>query len=239
MKTNVLFVLVLAALLRACTCQSDGCEDVDEGLNPILGVCRESVRSCVQQDDQDLAQFSGFFCIDRAVNAFNSFLTCTNRTFSDQIFGAICGNFNCTRDEDPNVIFADCQQTEDRCFETVFDNDGTAAFEACMCSNESQSANSPTCSEECRMQLELLVSDVGCCVNTALYAYYFSTCGDLGVNPSLEILNTLYAACNVDLPATCLHPFSVTENPTEDAQVISSVLSILLFFTTLSFILSY
>ena len=150
-------------------------------------------------------------------------------------------NINCTRDEDPSTVFADCQQTEDRCFERVTDNDGTAAFEACMCANANQSSTTPTCSDECREELEQLVEDMGCCANTSLYAYYFSTCGDLGVDPSLQVLDNLYAACEVDLPDSCLHPFSldILEGPTGGDQATAHTSSILLFFTTLCVITSW
>lgn len=234
MKT-ILCVVLLAVLLE-CSCQSDNCDTVDAGLAPVLGACRESARSCVQQPRQDFNQFNELFCNANVQNAFDNFLTCTNRTFSDQVFGAICGNLNCSRDEVPDITYAECRQSQGRCFETVFDNDGTAAFEACMCASETQDPATPTCSDECRMELEQLVSDVGCCVNTALYAYYFSTCGDPG-NPSLQVLNNLYDACDVDLPSTCLTPFSLGgDGPTEDAQAIASVFSVLMFFTILSFL---
>lgn len=208
----VLSVVVIATLLCGGSCQSDEqCLTVRAGLQPVLNPCRESVQSCVESDIS-FSMFTGLFCVDGARTQFNNFLQCEGRPFTDQIFGAICGGPNCAGDQP----FSACQPTEgERCYDeaVVSRNLGAAAFDACLCSNESQSSTDPECPAECGAQLQELVEDVGCCVNTALYSFYFSTCGDsdgggTDFQAPVDILNSLFDACDISLPASCLHPFS-------------------------------
>ena len=100
------------------------------------------------------------------------------------------------------------QGTGTRCYDdpVVGRNNGTAAFEACLCSNESQSSTNPECPAEYAEELEQLVNDVGCCVNTGVYAYYFGTCGDspdegTDFQANVRVLRDLFGACDVTLPA--------------------------------------
>jgi hypothetical protein len=79
---------------------------------------------------------------------------------------------------------------------------------------------------DCANQLQQLVDDVGCCVNTALYALFFSTCNggsDDGTDFQgvVDALNSLFNMCDVDLPASCLHPFSSKSKITEAGLLIS------------------
>ena len=239
MQTKIVsLLLMLAVLLALGSCQDDqeGCEGVGEGLDPVVGSCRESVSGCVAENSNILTASSSTFCQDGAEAAFNNFVRCTNRTFSDQIFGAICGSANCTRNEaTPNASYSECMQDSNRCFETVDRNDGTAAFQVCMCSDTSLNTSALNCSMECRSALEQLVTDIGCCVNTSLYVYYFSTCGDLANTPRLEAIEYLFGSCELSMPDTCLHPFSLgNESPTEGAQAVASAFSVLFFITILS-----
>lgn len=201
MKSVVLFVFV-STFFHVCICQN--CQSVEAGLEPILSPCRESIASCVMAQE-DLSGISDFFCIPEAEMQFNSFLSCTNRTFSDQIFGAICGGPNCIEGS-----FSNCQPMDgDRCFEQASQNNGVAAYQACMCSNESQNSSMLQCPTNCRSELQQLVEDIGCCTNTALYVYYFSTCGFQATGASsLDTIDGLFRACDLMLPPSCLHPFS-------------------------------
>lgn len=191
--------MFVSTVFHVCTCQD--CQSVEAGLEPILSPCRESIASCVVA--QDLPGISTLFCTPEAEMQFNSFLGCTNRTFSDQIFGAICGGPSCTEGS-----FSNCQPgVGDRCFEQVSLNNGVAAYQACMCSNESLSMLQ--CPTNCRSELQQLVEDIGCCTNTALYVYFFSTCGFQATGASsLDTIDGLFRACDLTLPPSCLHPFS-------------------------------
>lgn len=223
-------MLVTASLLSAGSCQTaEECAGVNSGLAPALSPCRQSVTSCVENEELNLGQISGIFCSEAARRQYSNFLACEGlfgEGFTDQIFGAICGGPNCTIGQS----FSSCRPAEgDRCFEGVVDvNDGSAAFEACLCSNQSQSSASPWCPTECAIQLQQLVRDVGCCLNTVVYSFYFSTCGDsdgLAAGASVTVINNLFNACNLTLPASCLHPFSSgtdTTDPGSGSTIITS-----------------
>ena len=213
----VLCLAVIAPLLLGGgNCQVNDCDLVSEGLEPVLAPCRTSVETCVTE--ASFATFTGVFCRSEARNQFNNFLDCEGRPFTDQIFGAICGGPSCAG---PDQTFSQCEPGEgERCYDdpVVGRNSGTAAFEACLCSNDSQSSTNPECPAECAEELEQLVDDVGCCVNTGVYAFHFGTCGDspdegTDFQANVDVLNSLFDACGVPLPATCLHPFSVTDVP--------------------------
>ena len=214
----VLCLAVFAPLLLAGgNCQVNDCDLVRVGLEPVLAPCRTSVETCVSSE-ASFATFTDVFCRSEARNQFNNFLDCEGRPFTDQTFGAICGGPSCAG---PNQTFSQCELGEgERCYDdpVVGRNSGTAAFEACLCSNNSQSSTNPECPTECAEELEQLVDDVGCCVNTGVYAFYFGTCGDspdegTDFQANVDVLNSLFDACGVPLPATCLHPFSVTDVP--------------------------
>lgn len=202
-------VLVTASLLSAGIAQ-DGCETVRTGLAPALAPCRESVRSCVENEDLGFETNLRAFCLEQARPLYNNFLRCEGAQFTNQIFGAICGGPSCAGEQ----TFASCQPEDGaRCYNdaVISVNEGGAAFEACLCSNSSQNSSSPWCPMECADQLQQLVDDVGCCLNTAVYSFYFSTCGSsdgLAIEAPVTVLNNLFDACNIALPASCLHPFS-------------------------------
>lgn len=213
-RFTVLCLALIATLLKGGDCQTqEQCELVRVGIAPVLAPCRTSVDACINAPEVNFPTFASTFCPRQARNSFDSFLICEGRGFTDQIFGGICGGPSCAG---PDQTFSECAPEEgQRCYNeaVVENNNGTAAFEACLCSNSSQNSTNPECSAECARELEQLVEDVGCCVNTAVYSFYFSTCGDSpdeGNNFQLnvDVLNSLFDACGVDLPATCLHTFS-------------------------------
>ncbi len=195
--------LLSTVLAGAVHAQSEDCSGVDSGLSAILGPCRSSVSLCVTS--QNLPQVSSIFCLPNARTQYNNFLECTNTTFTDQIFGAICGgeNSSCasfeeTADETTSTPF-------EKCFEGVDRNDGTDVFQYCDCSVLNSPSDPKACPLACRESLEDFVDDVGCCSNTALYVYFFSNCDS---SLSLQNIDRLFQACNLTLPSSCLHPFS-------------------------------
>ena len=140
----VLCLAVFAPLLLAGgNCQvNDDCDLVRVGLEPVLAPCRTSVETCVIE--ASFATFTDVFCRSEARNQFNNFLDCEGRPFTDQIFGAICGGPSCAG---PDQTFSQCEPGEgERCYDdpVVGRNSGTAAFEACLCSNNSQSSTNPS-----------------------------------------------------------------------------------------------
>ena len=200
MKLLLAFVCTFSLLKVVQNQPGGGCSSVNAGLDPILAPCRESVSRCVTA--QNLTGISGLFCQPKARSDFNEFERCTNRTYSDQVFGAICGGPDCSESQGP---FVDCQGR--RCFEVVGTNEGTAAFGSCNCSTGELSSLLQDCPSQCRSDLQQLVDDLGCCSNSVIYVYYFSTCGNRG-NPSLDTLPRLMEVCNVTFPQPCLHTFS-------------------------------
>ena len=198
-------VYVFAALLCVASCQQD-CPTIDAGLRPLLDPCVESVETCViSTENRDLDTFNGIFCISAAQTQYESFLRCTNQSFTDQLFGSICGGPDCATGDGP---FTDCAPAQgSRCYNIALRNDATAAFESCLCSNDGQSSSQPDCSAECAEDLQQLVDDVGCCVNGVIYAYLFNTCGDQDTDIPHLILNNLFDSCSVTLPDACLNPF--------------------------------
>ena len=115
----------------------------------------------------------------------------------------------------------------DRCYDVATLNDGQAAFDACMCSSESQTFSS--CSVECRDQLEQLTEDVGCCAHAAIYTFFFSSCGNANIDPPLETIDTLFKSCNVTLPPTCLHTFSALDTGDNGSVTVTSNVVVLFF----------
>ena len=202
-------VCVFAALLCVASCQED-CVTVDAGLRPLLDPCVESVETCVTPtENRNLDTFNGIFCISQAQTQYDNFLRCTNQSFTDQIFGGICGGPDCAIGDGP---FTNCAPAQgSRCYNVALRNDATAtaALESCLCSNDGQSSSQPNCTAECAEDLQQLVNDVGCCVNSVIYAYLFSTCGDQDTDIPLLILNNLFDSCSVTLPDACLNPFGI------------------------------
>lgn len=213
-------VFVFAALFSVASCQvADDCATVDEGIRPLLvAPCVASVETCVTATpDRNLTFLSGVFCIAQAQSQYDNFLRCTNQTFTDRVFGGVCGGPGCTSDP-----FTSCAPPEgDRCYNVAVRNNATAAFEACLCSNDTQSSSQPECPAECSGALQELVDDVGCCVNTVIYAYYFSTCGDQDLDASLSVINNLFESCSLTLPDSCLHPFN-TDSVDDGSKMLTS-----------------
>ena len=155
MKMFIVLCLALIATLGNC---QDDCNLVRVGIDPILAPCRTSVEACVE-DGADFERFSTMiFCRGEARFQLN-FLRCEGRPFTDQIFAGICGGPSCAG---PNQTFSECAPgVGERCYEdaVVSQNNGTAAFEACLCSNDSQTSANPVCPAECAAELERLVED--------------------------------------------------------------------------------
>ena len=228
---KMFIVLCLALIATPGNCQDD-CNLVRVGIDPILAPCRTSVEACVE-DGADFERFSTIFCRGEARFQFENFLRCEGRPFTDQIFAGICGGPSCAG---PNQTFSECAPgVGERCYEdaVVSRNNGTAAFEACLCSNDSQASANPVCPAECAQELERLVEDVGCCVNSAVYSFYFGTCGDspdegTDFQANVCVLSSLFVACDVTLPESCLHPFSPTSTVDSGAMGVAGMLTYLM-----------
>ena len=226
MKMFIVLCLALIATLGNC---QDDCNLVRVGIDPILAPCRTSVEACVE----DGADFERFSTIFSGLEARFQLLRCEGRPFTDQIFAGICGGPSCAG---PNQTFSECAPgVGERCYEdaVVSQNNGTAAFEACLCSNDSQTSANPVCPAECAAELERLVEDVGCCVNSAVYSFYFGTCVDspdegTDFQANVRVLSSLFVACDVTLPGSCLHPFSPTSTVVSGAMGVAGMLTYLM-----------
>jgi hypothetical protein len=225
-------VLLVVSLLCGGFCQSEEeCAMVGIGLAPVLAPCRQSVPACVAIG---LDQFTPAFCSESGRGPFDNFLACERRPFTDQIFGAICGGPSCAG---ADKSFSECGSLDGmRCYDNdvVSQNNGTNAFEACLCSTEGRNASCPM---DCANQLQQLVDDVGCCVNTALYSLFFSTCNggsDDGTDFQgvVDALKSLFDMCDVDLPASCLHPFSISNRSKSKITEAGLLISCFMFLVT-------
>ena len=194
--------LVLILCLLSTMAQDDDCDDVQSGLSQILDPCRQSVQTCVEA--MDLAATSALFCLPEARRQYNNFLECSGPTFTNQVFGALCSGANCT--EGP---FVECV-IDAKCFEEVGLNTGVQAYETCQCnSNQTLDEILTECPMGCAAELEQLMNDQDCCVNTTPYVLYFSTCGSQTVD-SNDAIYRLFDVCNVTLPNSCYQPFQDT-----------------------------
>ncbi len=201
-------IFLIAASLSACKGQVINCDSVRTGLEPALEPCRSSVTECVNSPSFDLVRVGALLCEPVQEGQFNNFRTCTNRSFTDQIYATICSGANCSTAQQQSSFF-DCEIPDrERCYNVPEINNGDAAFTACMCASEDQTFS--TCSAECRAELEQLVEDIGCCAHAAIYTFFFSTCGNADdVDTPLDTINALFDVCDVTLPPTCLHPFTM------------------------------
>ena len=220
--------LVLVLCLLPAMAQDNDCGEVQSGLSQILDPCRQSVQSCIMA--VDLPGLSALFCLPEARNQYNNFLECSGTLFTNQVFGALCSGANCT--EGP---FAECEVGE-RCFEQVGLNTGVQAYETCQC-NSDQTLDEilRECPLGCAAELEQLMNDQGCCLNTTPYVLYFSTCGAQIAN-SNDAIERLFGVCNVTLPNPCYQPFQDT--PSASAMPVNVTVGLVMLLA-LSAILYY
>lgn len=198
-KMAFLKTLVIMLSLTSTLAQRDNCDDVQSGLVQILDPCRQSVQTCVEA--MNLAATSALFCLPEARRQYNNFLECSGPDFTNQVFGALCSGANCTQGPFAECVF------EDRCFEQVGLNTGVRAYETCQCnSNLTLDGILSDCPLGCASDLEQLMNDQDCCVQTTPYVLYFSTCGSQEED-SNDAINRLFNACNVTLPDPCYQPF--------------------------------
>lgn len=215
----VYFLLLVGCIIKL-SCGQD-CGLVEKGLEPILAPCRRSVSDCVIA--QDLPGLSQLFCRPEAEMQFDNFNTCTNRNFSDQIFGAICGSSECK---------GTCVGGEKRCFETI--NNATEVFEECMCDSQSSSRSCPSLT--CKNALQELVSDVGCCANSVLYVFYLDSCMESESTIFTQKgFSLLLEACGVPFPSSCPHLFSDSTNPSRSSNMQMRASSVLLWLISIFF----
>ena len=216
-----LLVLVFAVIIGVVLAQPQQvCDGVREGLAAILEPCRSGVSACVSS--QNLTALSQLFCVPNARSQFNTFLECQGQLNTDQTFASFCSGESCTREP-----FVDCT-IDEKCYQIVNRNLGTAVYETCQCSSiDGFNQTLSNCSTNCANELQDLVDDLGCCANTIPYALRYSTCGVEGQNFQDDRIVDLFSACNVELPAPCIHIFNNSPGD-HSVRLVGSVTIVLL-----------
>ena len=215
----VLFLVLVGAMLLLCYAQSD-CSPVEDGLEIIFEPCGNSVKECIMA--KDLTGLSAIFCSDDARMLYEDFLRCSGQTFSNLVFGALCGGTSCTG------VNGTCVSGDQKCFESVLDsNNASEVFENCMCASQALANGCPD--STCTSALQELVNDVGCCANSLLYSIYLDNCVESDSNIfSMNGLTTLFEDCNVTLPSSCPHPFLLPNSSQQNAMRETSVMWLIL-----------
>ena len=126
-------------------------------------------------------------CNPACQSLYNLSVTCLGRLESDNRTAFYCGE--------------DGQGQP--CYEAFQLNNGSRAFDVCRNIDE-------TCTDSCRTELQNLIADVGCCVNSFVYGF----------------LNTgngcIFDTCGVTSPGFCPHPFN-SEGPTINNAITTNV----------------
>ncbi len=184
----------------------DFCVLVNAGLEPILRPCEESVEACASS--HNFTQLSKLFCLPKAQKQFNNFEQCMGETFSNQVFGTLCGGKECTGNAET------CIQRDQTCYQIHKQNNATEVLKVCKCASATP-FNEKCPGENCRRALRGLVSEIGCCANGLMYTLPLDKCMPSSDNTDdllkKDGLARLFSACKVPFPPSCSHPFKDTE----------------------------
>ena len=116
--------------------------------------------------------FASASCVPDCQSAYDLQVTCVGRVITDERFTFYCGE---------NAM-------SQACYQAFQINNGQQASSAC-------SNNGDNCTESCRTALQILITEVGCCVNSFPYSA-------LNINR-----DGLFASCGVNMPSVCPHLF--------------------------------
>ena len=177
----------------------DQCALVKAGLQPIFSPCELSVEACALS--QNFVQLSKLFCLPLAQDKFDNFKRCTGESFSNQVFGTLCGGKTCLDNTDT------CIREGQSCYQIHQRNTATEVLKHCSCNSPYPQGKCPGL--ECKKALKKLVADLGCCVNGLMYTLALEKCMPSSNSTLLNRngLMKLFSSCRIPFPSSCHHPF--------------------------------
>ena len=139
--------------------------------------CRNIILSVVNllgnfQNVTASAMFARASCVPACQSSYDLQVTCVGQLISDERVSFYCGE---------NAM-------AQACYQALQTNNGDQAVAAC-------NNNGDNCTESCRTELQTLITDVGCCVNSFPYSRLNTNGGAIFTN------------CGVNMPGFCPHLF--------------------------------
>jgi len=194
----------------------DPCALVKAGLQPIFSPCEQSVEACASS--QNFVQLSKLFCLPLAQDKFDTFKKCTGESFSNQVFGTLCGGKACFGNTDT------CIQNGQSCYLIHKRNTAKQVLKHCSCNSPSQGKCPGV---ECKKTLIKLAADIGCCVNGLMYTLPLDKCMPSSNATLLNRsgLRKLFSLCNIPFPSSCYHPFSSDDDTFQYTNLATKIFS--------------
>lgn len=160
--------------------------------------CRNSILPVIDLFDQNVTVGATALCTPACQSSYDLELKCVGQPVADNRTAFYCGE---------NVM-------GQACYEAYQLNDGSRALAAC-------SNIGDNCTTTCANELQTLVSDVGCCVNTFVYGYLNA--------PD----DCIYDTCGIPRPGFCPHLFNSQVPPTPESTAAGKFTSWLCFTSML------